>query len=173
MRRLRKFSRSQRRGAKVLTRSGSRRGFKKKAVFEEHNHELNPNYDTPTNFHFTQEQKQIIEKGIDSHSTNLFILENIKQRNSHTYKAPDVLISQAQVHQAQDEGYQEAGCHAPQEDVDNIQNVQKLMTSEADFTIVYELQGDGGRARQVLGLPQGSVGPGVLCFQLGEGAHPF
>ena len=51
---------------------------------EEHLHELNPNYDTPTNFHFTPEQEKIIEEGIDSNSSNLFILKKIKQRNAHT-----------------------------------------------------------------------------------------
>ena len=57
------------------------------AVFhndEEHIHEINPNYDTPTNFHFTPEQENIIEEGIDSHSTNFFILKKLKMRNAHT-----------------------------------------------------------------------------------------
>ena len=42
-------------------------------INEEHVHELKPNYDTPTNYQFTPEQKDIIDEGIDSNNTNVFI----------------------------------------------------------------------------------------------------
>ena len=50
---------------------------------EEHCHELNPNYNTPTNFHFTSEQEEII-KDCANDLKSVYILRKIKAKNAHT-----------------------------------------------------------------------------------------
>ena len=47
-------------------------------------HELDAEYSTPRNFHFTPQQEKIIEEGIEARSTNFFIWKRIKAEMAHT-----------------------------------------------------------------------------------------